>query len=177
MLSKESAVLALSENEITDLQFDSLIEQLTLNRYQVKSALYPVGTRKYFELGHMNRPIYIGRWNSDYVDVPSQQYRDFALSAFGMSQLDYQCMAQINLEKKAKNIFYEGKSFRGAMVPEVRILDTDGIFYKDLSDQSRRVFLLGEMQGALSVKIDYVDGSTDYLQTFCSAGGWVVEQL
>lgn len=177
LLSKESAVLSLSEENITDLQFDSLIEQLTLNRYQVKRALYPVGTRKYFELKHMKRPIYIGRWNSDYVDVPSQQYRDFALSSFGANQLDYQCMVQINLEKKAKDIFFEGKSFRGSMVPEMRILDTDGIFYKDLSDQSRRVFLLGEMQGALSVKIDYVDGSSDFLQTFCSAGGWVVEQL
>ncbi len=50
LLSKESAVLSLREKEITDLQFDSLIEQLTLNRYQVKRALYPVGTRKYFEL-------------------------------------------------------------------------------------------------------------------------------
>ncbi len=58
----------------------------------------------------MDSPIYIGRWSSDYVDVPSQQYRDFALSSFGVQELGNQCMVQINIEKQAKTSITKAKA-------------------------------------------------------------------
>ena len=40
-----------------------------------------------------------------------------------------------------------------------------------------RVFLMGEEQGVVSIKIDYKDKSTQYLQSHCSDATYVIEQL
>ena len=177
LLSKETGILSVDENEILDLSYDTKFVKKTVNRLQAKKALYPVGTRKYYELRHLKESVYVGRWSSDYVDVPSESYIRFALSNFQGYNLEHSCVVQINLEKQAKELFYNGRSFRGHMRITPRILDTDGIFYTDLSHQSKRIFLLGEEQGAISVKVKYVDNSVDYLQTFCSKSNYVVEQL
>ncbi|MEX1099410.1 MAG: hypothetical protein WEB87_03220, partial [Bacteriovoracaceae bacterium] len=177
LLSKETGILSLDEDEVVDLAFESEFIKKTVNRMEVPRALYPVGSRKYYELRHLRESVFVGRWNSDYVDVPSESYMRFALSNFNASSLKDHCMIQINLEKQAKELSYNGQSFRGHMRIQTRILDTDGVFYNDLSDQSNRIFLLGEEQGAISVKIKYVDNSVDYLQSFCSQSNYVVEQL
>lgn len=177
LLSKETGLLSINEDEIVDLSFDTPFMKMTVNRMQAKRALYPVGTRKYYELKHLDESVFIGRWSSDYVDVPSESYIRFALSNFGGYTLENSCLVQINLEKEAKELSYNGNAASGHMSIIPRILDTDGVFYRDLSHQSKRVFLLGEQQGAISVMVRYVDNSVDYLQTFCSKTNYVVEQL
>lgn len=177
LLSKETGLLSVNENEIVDLAYDTKFTKKTVNRFQLGKSLYPVGARKYYELKHLNESVFVGRWDSDYIDVPSESYMRFAISNFGGYSLQESCVVQINLEKQAKELSYNGQSNKGNMRIEARILDTDGIFYKDLSDQSKRIFLLGEEQGSLNIKIKYVDNSVDYLQTFCSKSNYVVEQL
>ena len=177
LLSKETGLLSVNENEIVDLAYDTKFTKKTVNRFQLGKSLYPVGARKYYELKHLNESVFVGRWDSDYIDVPSESYMRFAISNFGGYSLQESCVVQINLEKQAKELSYNGQSNKGNMRIEARILDTDGVFYKDLSDQSKRIFLLGEEQGSLNIKIKYVDNSVDYLQTFCSKSNYVVEQL
>lgn len=177
LLSKDASLLSVDEDEVVNLSYDSRIIKKTVNELEIKKSLYPIGFRKYFELKHLKESVFVGRWNQEKVNVPSESYMRFALSNFPGYSLENSCMVQINLSKQAKNLVYNGTTHRGPMLVESRILDTDGVFYRDLSDQSKRIFLLGEEQGSISVKVEYVDNSVDYLQTFCSKSNYVVEQL
>ena len=56
-------------------------------------------------------------------------------------------------------------------------LDEDGKFYDDLSYNSRKIFLLGEKQGVINIKVQYTDNSIDTLQSYCSKDTYLVEQL
>ncbi|MCO4752931.1 MAG: hypothetical protein KC478_00545 [Bacteriovoracaceae bacterium] len=177
LLAKESGLLSVDEDQVIDLAFESEINKKTVNRLEIKEALYSVGARKYYELKHQRDSIFVGRWNSDFIDVPSEAYKQFALSSFDVFSMRNHCMVQVNIQKQAKELSYNGSSFRGGMGVQARILDTDGVFYNDLSDQSKRIFLLGEEQGTINIKIKYVDNSVDYLQSFCSQSNYLVEQL
>ena len=177
LLSQESGVLSLDENQITDLGYESKITKKTVNEFSIDKALYSIGTRKYFELKHQGESIFIGRWNNYKINVPSESYKRFALGSFDFDSLNGHCMVQINLSKQAKAMSFNGSSFRGSMSVEQRVLDTDGIFYRDLSNQSKKIFLMGEEQGVINVEITYVDNTVDYLQSFCSQSNYLVEQL
>ena len=37
--------------------------------------------------------------------------------------------------------------------------------------------IVGDMEGQFNVKLDYTDGSTEFLKTFCSEGSYLIEQL
>lgn len=177
LLSKETGILSIDEDEIVDLAFETKFVKKTVNTIEAKKALYPVGTRKYYELSHLDEKVFVGRWGSSYIDVPSESYIRFAYSNFKGYPIEDSCLVQINLEKQAKELSYSGQTYKGQMLITPRILDTDGVFYSDLSDESKRIFLLGENQGSINVKVKYVDNSVDYLQTFCSKANYVVEQL
>lgn len=60
---------------------------------------------------------------------------------------------------------------------EKNILDNDGVFYKDFSANSERVFVLGEKQGVFNIKLEYVDGTVQFLQSYCSDATYLIEQL
>lgn len=177
LLSQESGVLSLDENQITDLGYESKITKKTVNEFSTDKALYSIGTRKYFELKHQGESIFIGRWNNYKINVPSESYKRFALGSFDLDSLNGHCMVQLNLSKQAKAMSFNGSSFRGSMSVEQRVLDSDGIFYRDLSNQSKKIFLMGEEQGVINVEITYVDNTVDYLQSFCSQSNYLVEQL
>ncbi|MBC75737.1 MAG: hypothetical protein CME64_06955 [Halobacteriovoraceae bacterium] len=177
LLSQENSVLSLDENQIVDLAYESKIDKKTVNEFSISKALYSVGTRKYYELRHQEDSLFIGRWNDEKIYVPSEGYKRFALASFELNSLNGHCMVQINLSKQAKSMSFNGSSFRGQMRVDSKVLDTDGIFYRDLSNQSKKIFLLGEEQGTINIEITYADDTVDYLQSFCSQSNYLVEQL
>ena len=52
-----------------------------------------------------------------------------------------------------------------------------GDFYDEISYATERVFLMGEEQGTINIKLNYTDGSSQFIQTFCSDSTYLVEQL
>ena len=177
LLTKDEGPLSIDPKSLEGLTFGNEFKKRTSNIYGVNKVKYPVGTRSYVELKHLNESIYIGRWKNARVTVPSEQYMRHVLDNFKIDGVGSNCLVQINLPKQAKELYFNGQSKSGAMRMQVRILDEDGIFYTDLSNESEKIFLLGEEQGIINVKVRYVDGSSDYLQSYCSDNTYLVEQL
>jgi hypothetical protein len=66
----------------------------------------------------------------------------------------------------------------------VQYLDADGRFYDSASEKTRKVIVYGEnqgpdeeMTGKVNVKIMYLDGTVDFLGSYCSPNTYLVEQL
>jgi hypothetical protein len=86
-------------------------------------------------------------------------------------------MVQINLSKELVQIRANGKNKSGEMFVETSFLDTDGNFSRENSEMAEKIFVSGDMEGILNIRLDYADGSTDFLKTFCSEGSYLVEQI
>ncbi len=92
---------------------------------------------------------------------------------------------QVNLKKKVLNVDIGSESVESSLMTSVQMLDSDGKFYDSVSEKTRKVIIVGEGQGAngvsrdgkINVKVEYVDGTSDYLSTFCSPDTYLVEQL
>lgn len=177
LLSKSSSPLSLDNKEILGLTFDAKIKKKTINLYELNKVKYPIGIRSYVELKHLNESIFVGRWKNKVVQVPSETYMRFVLDQFSIKTVNSQCLIQINLPKEAKELYFNGQSNSRAMRVQTRILDSDGQFYEDLSNESKKIFILGEEQGIINVKVKYTDNTVDYLQSYCSDSTYLVEQL
>jgi hypothetical protein len=177
LLSKCKSLLDVDEEKIKPWSFEGKSSKTTLNTHEIGKMLYPLGTRKYYELSHLNENVFIGRWNSEHLIVPSDDYINYVIGHFDMGNSDSQCVVQLNINKKAKGIYYNGLSSEGPMPIQMNILDADGQFYSDFSEKSERVFLLGEQQGIINIKLEYIDGTSQYLQSYCSDSTYLIEQL
>jgi uncharacterized protein YuzE len=175
LLSKCKGLLSVDENEIKSWSFDSKIKKKSINRYSLGRMIYPVGTRKYMELSHLDESIFVGRWGQGPVVIPSEEYVRHALGNFEINGTE--CLVQVNLTKDLKNFSYNAQSKNGYVRTQAKFLDKDGSFYTDLSNDSKRIFVVGEEQGIINMKLEYTDGSSQYLQTFCSDNTYLVEQL
>jgi hypothetical protein len=66
-----------------------------------------------------------------------------------------------------------------------QVLDSDGKFYDSVSDKTRKIIVIGESQGSsdvfadakINIKIQYQDGSSQFLNSYCSPNTYLVEQL
>lgn len=177
VLSKKPTEYYLSSNEVKSFSFDTKIKNLGLNTFGIDRSVLPLGTRKYYSLGDAENNIFIGRFENEQVIIPSLVYRSFVLENFGLRKLASQCIVQVNLKKPAISLNYEGESSQGYMRVDKLLLDRDGQFYEDFSETTQKLFFLGETQGIINVKVDYADGSHDYLMTYCSESTYLVEQL
>ena len=177
LLAKDQLPLNINTNEINLFSFSSKISKKALNRYEVNRAVYPLGTRKYQELKHLGESIFIGHWDKAVIDVPSESYMRFILDNFQISTVSSQCLVQLNLSKSAKQLSYEGDNGNGPMRINQMLLDKDGVFYDEFGQNTHKIFLLGEEQGVINIKIEYADNSIDYVQTFCSDSTYLIEQL
>ena len=92
---------------------------------------------------------------------------------FKINLFDGQCVIQLNLSKnrKIKRLSFDGNTKSGPIHLDHFILDDNGQLYDTPDVNSEKIFIKGEVgssNGVISVKIESFDGSTQYLNTFCS---------
>lgn len=177
LLSKCKSIMNVDTTKVEPWSYVGKVKKQALNKLDVKKMIYPLGTRKYYELKHLEESIFVGRWSQESVIVPSEDYISHAISKFNLDQSDSKCIVQLNFAKPIREIAFNGQSGNRNMNMQINVLDKDGKFYDSFSEQSERVFLMGEEQGVISIKIDYTDGSKQFLQSYCSDSTYVVEQL
>lgn len=175
LLSKCKGLLNIDSDNIKPWSFEAKVNKKSINRYSLGRMIYPIGTRKYMELKHLDESIFIGRWGQGPVVVPTEDYVRHVLGNFDIN--GNECLVQVNLVKDIKNFSYGAQSSSGYSRTQAKFLDKDGSFYTDLSNDTKRIFVVGEEQGIINMKIDYTDGSAQYLQTYCSDSTYLVEQL
>lgn len=176
-LSKCKAMINIEKDDLASFSSEPKMSKNSLNTIGMFGEKVFKNTRNYYELKHLTESIFVGksRTNKNII-IPSEDYIQEVLAQFSFANASNSCLVQVNLTKSAKEFYVNGIAERGMRL-DAKILDTDGLFYEELGENSNRIFFSGDTQGILNIKIKYVDGSSDYLQTYCSNATYLVEQL
>lgn len=148
-----------------------------LSAYEFKIPNLPNGMRKYLELKNFKEPVFVGFSEQKQLEIPTREFIELVLEKNKISDLGERCLVQINLSKDIREIKVGGKNRTGEMDIQTMFLDKDGNFSSESPEYSEKAFILGDLEGLISAKIEYVNGSSEYLKTFCSEGSYIVEQL
>ncbi|MBF0363593.1 MAG: hypothetical protein HQK49_21410 [Oligoflexia bacterium] len=151
-------------------------KKMGINHYEIANVLLPIGTRVYTEFDHLRENIFVGRWDNNEVHLPTNEYINQIFNTLGIYSLNGSCMIQLNLNKRPRGFMAEGKAPEGLNL-DMRFLNFDGTFTEMISDMTSKIFLLGDAQGVVNFRMDYLDGSKDIFETYCSRDTYLVEQL
>ena len=179
-LNQNSYERSVDKSEIRVLGEDASVSNLNNNTLKVAKTIIPLGSRKYYEVKHLEESIFIGKWDKQNVEIPSEDYLRFILDQFDKAKLESSCMVQINLPK-SKKVTTHQVQFRDSRgdhaIVDSLALDNDGMLYEDVSFNTTKIFVSASTKGIIDLKVSYDDGSVDYLKSFCSEDTYWVEQL
>jgi hypothetical protein len=160
-------------------------EKLNQNTYRINFGKALLGARNYLELGHEKELLFVGTKDETTISIPSESFIRHVLGSLPESQLGNRCAIQVNIKKKISDVVVGSESVGESLMVNPQYLDTDGKFYDSASEKTRKVVVFGENQGAdaqdmngkVNLKITYLDGTVDFLGTYCSPNTYLVEQL
>jgi hypothetical protein len=177
LLGQKKKELIISGDAISFFNTTNNAKKKALNAYEIKVPTLVSGMRKYLEFKHLKDSIFVGAWNEKDIEVPSNEFIGKVLEVNQVNSLKERCVVQLNLSKDLREIKANGKNRSGEMFVETTFLDKDGNFSRDNSELAEKAFIVGDMEGLFNVKLEYTDGSTEFLKSFCSEGSYLVEQL
>lgn len=177
LMSSKKSELDIHAEDINVFNTRITAKKRTLNTYELKMPTLIKDARKYIELKHLRDSIFIGTDNEYEIEVPSNEFIEKVLHTNHINSLEDRCLVQINVKKELTGIIVNGKNHHGEMYTETIFLDENGLFSQDNIEMAEKVFIVGDMEGIFSAKLEYSDGSNQYLKTFCSTGTYIVEQL
>lgn len=174
-------------SELTDLQLDpkeirffntnQTASAQGLNFYEINRPTLPLGMREYLELPSTREALFVGGVEAKSLAVPSVDFRDAVMDSHGLNDLNGSCLVQLNLTKKLKDLKVTAEAGPGPMNLTQSYLGRSGEFSSEFDETSTRAFFLGHEQGIINYRLDYLDGTSDSFQSFCSLGSYIVEQL
>lgn len=148
-----------------------------LNAYEINVPTIVKNERKYLEFKHLDSTLYVGTQNVNEIEVPGQDFINKVLEQKDMKILGQRCLIQVNLSKDIRDIKANGKNKQGEMFVELNYLDNDGNFSNETPELAEKVFIGGDQEGLIGIRVDYSDGSSGFLKSYCSEGSYLVEQL
>ena len=109
--------------------------------------------------------------------LPGQDYIMHILNIQEVDNLNGLCLIQLNLSKAPKKFLVNALSAKNDLYFDVSYLDEDGKLYSEISDLTKKIFLLGNTQGVASIEVESIDGSKDLFHSYCSLETYLIEQL
>lgn len=177
LLGQKRKELIIDGGAISYFNTNITAKKKALNAYDIKIPALASGMRKYLEFKHLKDSIFVGSSNEKEIEIPSNDFIAKVLEMNEISSLKDRCVVQINLSKDVRGILANGKNRSGEMFVEATYLDKDGNFSRENLERADKVFVTGDMEGQFNIRLEYTDGSTEFLKTFCSEGTYLVEQL
>ena len=177
LLGQKRKELIIDGEDISYFNTNIKAKKKALNAYDIKIPNLTSGMRKYLEFKNLKDNIFVGTSNAREIEIPSNDFIAKVLEMNQISSLKDRCVVQLNLSKDLREIKANGKNRSGEMFVETSFLDSDGNFSKDNSEKADKIFVTGDLEGQFNIKLDYTDGTTEFLKTFCSEGTYLVEQL
>ncbi len=177
ILSNTATELDIDSDKIRYFNRDIKAEKMASNLHEIKVPIQPLGMRRYLAFSHMEETVYVGIGDNKNVELPSSDFIVNLLEANNMSGMEGKCVIQINLQRELLSVTTNGESARGPMALDKFYLEKNGSLSEEETPLSTKVFILGDHQGIINLKIEYQDKTTDYLQTFCSPETYLLEQL
>ncbi len=177
LLSQKKKELVLNPDSIKYLGLNYSAKKKALNAYELKIPSLPDGMRNYLEFNHLSDGLYVGSAGEKNLEVPSADFISKVLEKNELNGLKERCIVQLNLARDLNQMRVGGKNRSGEMYIETSSIDSDGNFSTDNFEMAEKAFIVGDQEGQISARLDYTDGSSEFLKTFCSPGSYLVEQL
>jgi hypothetical protein len=185
LLGKQKSPLIVSSDSVKIFAKEESAKKINDNTYKLNFDVQQLAGRKYIELSHQDEPVFVGFRENNQIDVPSENFMRHVLSKFENAKLGDRCLIQVNLNKKTRNFEVGAESVNSSLVTYSQVLETDGKFYDSLSDKSEKIIIIGENQSSeaysqdakVNIRIEFSDGSEQYLSSYCSPNTYLVEQL
>jgi hypothetical protein len=178
LLSKRSTPLEIYSKNIIRLHDNSTPSKRGMGVYEFDKNASIFGVRSYYELKHLKESIFVGVVGSRVVKIPTEEVIAKVLHQFKITDFKDQCIVQIDLsEKVPRTIDYHGILENGGMHIELLALDGDGHFYSEIGLDTKKIFLKGEKQGYMGIRLDLANDTNVYLTSFCSDQTYLIEQL
>ena len=177
LLGQKNKELNISGDLINYFATTNLARKKSLNNYEMKIPETVNGMRKYFEFKHLKDSVFVGTWDNQNIEIPGNEFIGKVLEMNQINSLKDRCVVQVNLSKDLRDLKVNGKNRSGEMFVETSSLDRDGNFTKDNFEGAEKLFITGDLEGIFSMKLDYTDGTSEFVKTFCSEGTYLVEQL
>lgn len=177
LLGTQSSAYNLYPDQISYFNSEIESQQEAVATYSLVTPIKPHGSRNYLEIKAGRIPMFVGLWNHQEVELPSETFASYVLESHQLRNLENACMVQINIKKPIEDVIVYGETQLGQMGIIKTYLDKDGQFNYEPSQMASQIFLVGDTQGLISIKVTYSDSSSDILKTFCSDNTYLVEQL
>src|SRR5690554_5644619 len=185
LLSKELSPLIVSGEQVRIFATEKISQKLSQNTYKLNQKMTLLGGRQYLEVNHLDEPVFVGYRDNAKIILPSENFISFVLAKFEARKLGNRCIIQVNIDTPVANFSIASESVANGLVTSSQVLDQDGKFYDSVGPKSNKIIILGEnfgpidqsQDGKVNIKIDYLDGSTRFLSSYCSPNTYLVEQL
>ncbi|MFL5783082.1 MAG: hypothetical protein ACJ76H_00650 [Bacteriovoracaceae bacterium] len=184
LLAREKAPLVTASENVKVFAKNVTGVKLNQNTYKIDFGKALLGGRNYLELTHESEPIFVGTKEEAELSVPSESFMRHILGSLPENKLGNRCLIQVNTKKKISEVYVGAESVAESLMTTVQYLDADGRFYDSASEKTRKVIVYGENQGSenemtgkVNLKIMYLDGTVDFLGSYCSPNTYLVEQL
>lgn len=177
IMSQRLQPLQIPEANIKYFNQNISSRQITLNTYQIVLPTRPLNMRNYLEINSFGSVMMLGLGETSKVVLPAENFTNKILEKFGLNNIRRRCIVQLNFSKEVVKMNFSGESRNGLLYTEEFYLDEDGVIAEYSSDLTTNAFIMGDEQGVLNFKVKYKDLSTDFIQSYCSPGTYLVEQL
>lgn len=184
LLSREKSPLVTASENVRVFARNQHGEKLNQNTYRMDFGRALLGGRNYLELTHESEPIFVGTKGETNLSVPSEGLMRHILGSLPESKLGNRCVIQVNTKRKISDVTVASESVGEGLMVSTQYLDADGRFYESASEKTRKIIIVGENQGSegdtsgkVNLKITYLDGSFEFLGSYCSPNTYLVEQL
>ena len=179
LMSRALTPMNLMNDELVSFSTAKTASKLTLNSYEFSDEIQKSDTQNYFEVKKGQMDLFFGYKNNSKVILPSISYQDEMMKVLGLKNSEESCVIQINLKdnKNLSSVRHLAYTTDGVENFSLVALDKDGSFGEDISDTTTKIFLKGDRQGSVKVEFKYTNDTVESLQTFCSQGVYLVEQL
>jgi hypothetical protein len=179
LMSRNTNPLNLMNEDLSSFGTGKNSSKLTLNSYEFNDELIKTDSQNYYEIKKGEMDLFFGFKNNSKIIIPSSSYQDEVIKVLGIDDSEKSCIVQLNIKdsKNLSSIRSLAYTSEGVESLSMTALDRDGSFGDDISDTTSKIFFKGSNQGSLKIELKYTDDSEESLQTFCSQGVYLVEQL
>ena len=151
--------------------------QIGPSRFEFKWPKADLAFRNYIEFSHLADKIYVGYKENKNIEIPTNDFIVHVFKQFGVENIENRCLTQINLSNRPLESTLGAFSSNGPMNYKMLYQDQNGKFYDEISEKTRKIFILGEFQGMINASVKYKNGGKDFITTPCSDDTYLVEQI
>lgn len=176
LLGNNEKSLEISNRDIKIFNTNNYSKKQALNVYELMMPKHVLGSRKYLEIKNQGNDVFVGVESAGKIQIPTKDYIGKILEHFKTSDLNDRCLVQFNFKSPVASFKIGGKNANGEMYTEILALDQEGNIVDNDYSSAEKIFVLGEMEGQLSIQTESENGIVTNSKSYCSNGTYLIEQ-